>query len=575
MKIPSLSRALGCALLALLAPAGRADSAAAKPLASASYDTATRVLTLSGSKLAPSAGKTQTVTVNGVTVAATYFPASGTVQATLPATPPSGTYFVQLDTVGTGGDSFGIAVAFGAVGPQGAPGPVGAAGAQGPAGPQGPEGPQGPVGPAGPSNPAGNITLQESTSLYVGNIFKPSGYFIHNHGEQNAFFGVGAGNFSLTGIWNTAHGFAALARLTSAQSNTGVGAYALVNTTTGGANTAVGSFAMAGNVSGVSNTGLGANSLAANTTGDGNTATGYYTLAANTTGGYNTASGYQALVTNTTGSQNTASGWSALAFNTIGQQNTAVGIYALHRNTTGSYNTASGTNALVNSTTGSNNTASGGFSLFANSTGAGNTAVGLGALQNNTTGSNNTAIGSGAGNGLTTGSNNINLGFGAEGVPGESNAIRIGKQGTQTYAQIAGIFGTNVAGVPVYVDATGQLGTASSSRRYKDDIADMGAASAALMQLRPVTFRYKPAHDGSRSLQYGLIAEEVEHVLPGLVARNADGSAETVRYQFLAPMLLNELQRQQHTIETQAADIATLKESVARLSAALESKSTR
>src|SRR6185295_16891570 len=89
--------------------------------------------------------------------------------------------------------------------------------------------------------------------------------------------------------------------------------------------------------------------------------------------------------------------------------------------------------------------------------------------------------------------------------------------------------------------------------------APMADSIATLMQLRPVTFRYRKEYDdGARVLQYGLIAEEVDLVLPNLVARNPDGSIHTVRYQFLAPMLLDVVQRQQRTIETQAARITTL-----------------
>ena len=98
--------------------------------------------------------------------------------------------------------------------------------------------------------------------------------------------------------------------------------------------------------------------------------------------------------------------------------------------------------------------------------------------------------------------------------------------------------------VAVVVDSQGQLGTMNSSRRFKEDIHDMGDASRGLMRLRPVTFRYKaPFNDGSQPLQYGLIAEEVAEVYPDLVAHSADGQIETVKYQVLDAMLLNEVQQ--------------------------------
>jgi hypothetical protein len=95
----------------------------------------------------------------------------------------------------------------------------------------------------------------------------------------------------------------------------------------------------------------------------------------------------------------------------------------------------------------------------------------------------------------------------------------------------------------------------------------MGEASRALMRLRPVTFRYqKPFADGSQPIQYGLIAEEVEEVYPELVAHSADGQIETVKYQVLDSMLLNEVQRQQ-------ADIQRLQQRLAKMEAALASLS--
>jgi hypothetical protein len=92
------------------------------------------------------------------------------------------------------------------------------------------------------------------------------------------------------------------------------------------------------------------------------------------------------------------------------------------------------------------------------------------------------------------------------------------------------------------VNATGRLGLHASSARFKRDIHDMGDSSAKLMELRPVTFRYK--EDPTGALQYGLIAEEVARVYPGLVIYGTDGEAESVAYHLLPAMLLNELQKQ-------------------------------
>jgi predicted ribosome quality control (RQC) complex YloA/Tae2 family protein len=140
----------------------------------------------------------------------------------------------------------------------------------------------------------------------------------------------------------------------------------------------------------------------------------------------------------------------------------------------------------------------------------------------------------------------------------------VGTSGTQTSFFVAGVSGVQTGvnnAVPVLIDSNGQLGTMNSSRRYKEDIQDMGDASNGLMRLRPVTFRYqKPFADGSKPIQYGLIAEEVADVYPDLVAHSADGQIETVKYQVLDSMLLNEVQRQQNEIGSQQDHIQRLED---------------
>lgn len=109
---------------------------------------------------------------------------------------------------------------------------------------------------------------------------------------------------------------------------------------------------------------------------------------------------------------------------------------------------------------------------------------------------------------------------------------------------------------PVLISGTGQLGIAVSSARYKKDVRDMADASDRLLELRPVTFRYKDHPDDPT--QFGLIAEEVEKILPELVFHDAAGKPETVLYQELPAMLLNEVQKQQRKIEEQEKAIELL-----------------
>ena len=101
----------------------------------------------------------------------------------------------------------------------------------------------------------------------------------------------------------------------------------------------------------------------------------------------------------------------------------------------------------------------------------------------------------------------------------------------------------------------------------------MGTGSQGLLQLRPVTFRYK--QDAQGELQYGLIAEEVAEVYPELVTRSENGEIESVRYPVLIPMLLNELQRQQAQLGTQADELSVLKAQNERLQAMMAQQQER
>jgi endosialidase-like protein len=109
-----------------------------------------------------------------------------------------------------------------------------------------------------------------------------------------------------------------------------------------------------------------------------------------------------------------------------------------------------------------------------------------------------------------------------------------------------------------------------SSRRFMFDIHDMGDASRTLRQLRPVTFRYSQvADDGTHPLQYGLIAEEIAEVDPGLVQYGPDGQVTTVLYHVLPSLLLNEYQRQDRIINAYATRIEELAKETVELRAEL------
>ncbi len=352
---------------------------------------------------------------------------------------------------------------------------------------------------------------------------------------------------------------------TDVNSNTAIGAYTLTGNTTGTGNTATGYGALEDNTTGSVNTANGAASLENNTTGSSNTANGVFALLDNTTGASNTAIGTGALQTNTSGNDNTAGGYEALHSSTTAGGNTANGYQALMATTIGQDNAALGFQALVSNVNGSDNTASGEGALYYNTSGAYNTATGAIALQNNTTGTDNIAIGYAAAFNAPIGNSNSIYIYSEGSAADSSGTIRIGAESTQTSAYIAGIYGQtpNTNNVLVCIDSNGKLGTAScnntpSSRRFKEQISDMGDSSSKLFQLRPVTFLYKPEYDdGSHALQFGLIAEEVAKVYPDMVGYDKEGQPASVKYQALAPMLLNELQKQNAQLQDQNVQLQT------------------
>ena len=263
------------------------------------------------------------------------------------------------------------------------------------------------------------------------------------------------------------------------------------------------------------------------------------------------------MLNNTSGVENTAVGAEALYNNTTGNFNTAIGKNALANSTTASANTAIGYLALVFNETGYRNTANGAFALENNIAGHGNTAIGFQALYQNN-GSDNVGLGFNAGNFLTTGSGNVCIGYGVLGVAGESNTTRI----KNIYSSVA-------SGRAVYVNADSKIGTLVSSRRFQDEIKPMDKASEAILALKPVTFRYKKEIEPNSAIMFGLIAEEVEKVDPELVTRNDKGEAETVRYEAVNAMLLNEFLKEHRTVQELRSTVAKQEATAAKQEATI------
>jgi Chaperone of endosialidase len=309
------------------------------------------------------------------------------------------------------------------------------------------------------------------------------------------------------------------------------------------------------------------------TTGVGNAALGWHALAENSDASFSTGIGAGALSTNN-GESNTAVGAAALLVNSAGTENTAVGTDALALNDTGESNTAAGAFALFNNIDGINNVAIGREALLENTSGAENTAVGTAALSGVTTGGFNTAIGGIAGANLTTGQFNIVIGdIAGLFVTTASNTICIGGSGINTdntcqIAHIRDVTTQNNDAIPVVVDSAGQLGTLSSSGRFKKDVKPMDKASEALFALKPVTFHYKT--DKTNRAEFGLIAEEVAKINPDLVVPDESRKIYTVRYEAVNAMLLNEFLKEHREVQELKKQIAALTAGLQEVSAQLE-----
>jgi Chaperone of endosialidase len=287
-------------------------------------------------------------------------------------------------------------------------------------------------------------------------------------------------------------------------------------------------------------------------------------------GGYphgNTAEGENALFSLTRGRFNSAIGWRTLLNNTGGNFNTALGAAALSNNANASENTATGAAALSNNAAllnsgGNRNTANGASALFNNTTGSRNTAMGNRALFNNTTGSDNIALGFSAGSSVTT----------------ADNVICIGTDGTDVNNScfIGNIFGaTSAGGSAVFINSNGKLGTATSSQRFKEEIKPMERASEVLFALKPVTFHYKKEIDPQGIPQFGLVAEDVEGINPDLVVRDKEGKVNSVRYEAINAMLLNEFLKEHRKVEELQATVVRQQKGMEALAAQLKDQATQ
>ena len=134
---------------------------------------------------------------------------------------------------------------------------------------------------------------------------------------------------------------------------------------------------------------------------------------------------------------------------------------------------------------------------------------------------------------------------------------------------------TSSGGAAVFINSAGKLGTTTSSRRFKEDIKPMNDASEGLFALQPVTFRYKKEIDSQGIPQFGLIAEDVEKVNPDLVVRDKEGKVNTVRYEQINAMLLNEFLKEHKAFVEEQGKVKNLEAGLASLLATVKEQAAQ
>ena len=128
----------------------------------------------------------------------------------------------------------------------------------------------------------------------------------------------------------------------------------------------------------------------------------------------------------------------------------------------------------------------------------------------------------------------------------------------------SGTYTTNLG-----IDATGALVAGSTSDiRLKTNISDLHDALETVMKLQGRYFNWKSEPDGTRKI--GLIAQEVERVIPELVFTNKVDGYKGVQYPEMSAVLIEAIKEQQQIIESQQQQINDMQDRLQKLEQKLE-----
>jgi hypothetical protein len=486
----------------------------------------------------------------------------------------------------------------------------------------------------GTTTPAANLDVDGTMNVATSYSLGGSAFAFGSYSNQNAFLGF-AGNSTTTGLQNTATGYQALASNTTGQENTASGVQALFANTTGIQNTAIGESTLPANTTGSDNVAVGAGSLEANTTGSNNTVIGGglpnnttgsdniaigFAMYGNTTGAGNTAIGFNA-VDSPEGNYNTGMGYLALYSNPCtASYNTAMGFgagylsYSIVQCGQGNNNTYLGANTQPTDLRFNNVTAIGANAQV----GASNSMV-LGSINgvNGATASTNVGIGTttpvslldvadqglhtyigdacgiaGYGGvafgtaGFQTCTNYSILGDGANtfiNSPTGNISFRVKNAGDPSAMVITsggdvGI-GVNSPDNSLTVNGNadkpggGSWGTYSDVR-LKRLTGSFDAGLSQILKVKPVRYHYKEDNAlgiRDRDEHVGLVAQEVQKVIPEAVTENSQGYLLVNNDPILWTML-NAIKEQQALINKQQRQIKQLTSQMGAILTSLKSK---
>ena len=455
-------------------------------------------------------------------------------------------------------------------------------------------------------NNAGHKNTHGDNNLFIGNS---SGYY-NETSSNNVFLGNGAGHLHSSGDNNIALGFGAAKQARNMSNSVAIGTYA-GKISDGESNVFVGNSAGYSNTTGNNNVFVGARAGFSNTTSNKNVFIGTAAGKLLKKGGSNVIIGDSAcsVATGTNNTYNNVIIGRLAGMKSYGMSNVIIGDEAGKANENGLANVVMGKSACCSNTSGCYNVAIGATAAFSNTTGDYNVAIGCMAGNSNQTGNSNVFIGNMAGY-YETGSNKLYIANSTDNtliygefdnklvkingslLPPESNTSY--DLGNSTHRWDGGYIGwvminstynssyrLNVSG-NAYVGGnivyTGNL-TKSSDARLKKEINTINGALDKVLQLRGVTYYWKNreematakgenpdslTYDYGDNLQIGVIAQELEEVLPELVCTDSQGF-KSVDYVGIAPILIEAIKEQQEQIETLKSDKAEMQSQIDEL----------